>query len=346
MPVKVMRLEGERFELALEDSLFPKALKSIPHPPARLYGVGRPGALAEGLAVVGARRATPYGRGCAKRFAAAAAERGVAIISGGARGCDAVAHEAALAAGAPTVAFLGGGCNQLYPAENAGLFQRIVAAGGAVVSEHEWDFPPQPHTFRARNRLIAGLSRATLIVEAGLPSGTFSTADEALLAGREVWVVPGAITSAASKGANRLLYQGALPIVDDEAFADALFSTFGCLKEQRAEAADDRGKASQPYRGEEALLAALQAEPLGMEALRQLAEDRCSGWRHVHLAHDLARRGPARRAHRPVPRRALRPASGPADGGVGHGCVNREKLGRPSGIDGPYGTVVWYPFAP
>ena len=165
MPVKVMRLEGERFELALEDSLFPKALKSIPHPPARLYGVGRPGALAEGLAVVGARRATPYGRGCAKRFAAAAAERGVAIISGGARGCDAVAHEAALAAGAPTVAFLGGGCNQLYPAENAGLFQRIVAAGGAVVSEHEWDFPPQPHTFRARNRLIAGLSRVTLIVE-------------------------------------------------------------------------------------------------------------------------------------------------------------------------------------
>ena len=74
-------------------------------------------------------------------------------------------------------------------------------------------------------------------------------------------------------GNNRLLYQGALPIVDDEAFADALFSTFGCLKEQRAEAADDRGKASQPYRGEEALLAALQAEPLGMEALRQLAED-------------------------------------------------------------------------
>lgn len=274
MPVKVMELEGERFELAPEDALFPPALKTIPQPPRRLYGVGCPGALAEGLAVVGARRATPYGRGCAKRFATAAAERGVAIVSGGARGCDAVAHEAALAAGAPTVAFLGGGCNQLYPAENAGLFQRIVAAGGAVVSEHDWDFPPQPHTFRARNRLIAGLSRATLIVEAGLPSGTFSTADEALLAGREVWVVPGAITSAASKGANRLLYQGALPIVDDDAFADALFSTFGCLKEPKSEegAAEGRGRASQPYAGEEALLTALQAEPLGMEALRQLAE--------------------------------------------------------------------------
>ena len=110
-------------------------------------------------------------------------------------------------------------------------------------------------------------------MEAELPSGTFFTVDEALLAGREVWVVPGAITSAASKGANRLLYQGALPIVDDDAFADSLFSTFGCLKEQRAEVGDDRGKASQPYRGEEALLSALQAEPLGIEALRQLVED-------------------------------------------------------------------------
>ena len=151
--------------------------------------------------------------------------------------------------------------------------QRIVDGGGAVASEQPWDRKPRPYMFRQRNRLIAGLARAVLIVEAGLPSGTFSTADEALAANRDVLVVPGAITAASSRGANRLLYQGALPIVDDEAFADALFSTFGCLKEQRAEAADDRGKASQPYRGEEALLAALQAEPLGMEALRQLAED-------------------------------------------------------------------------
>ncbi|MFR7405007.1 MAG: DNA-processing protein DprA [Coriobacteriaceae bacterium] len=259
----------------LGGSAVPEGAEEHTPPAGAPVRCGPPRRAGRGLAVVGARRATPYGRGCAKRFAAAAAERGVAIISGGARGCDAVAHEAALAAGAPTVAFLGGGCNQLYPAENAGLFQRIVAAGGAVVSEHEWDFPPQPHTFRARNRLIAGLSRATLIVEAGLPSGTFSTADEALLAGREVWVVPGAITSAASKGANRLLYQGALPIVDDEAFADALFSTFGCLKEQRAEAADDRGKASQPYRGEEALLSALRPSPgLGP----------CASWERARLA--------------------------------------------------------------
>ena len=276
MPVKVMRLEGERFELALEDSLFPKALKSIPHPPVRLYGVGRPGALAEGLAVVGARRATPYGRGCAKRFAAAAAERGVAIISGGARGCDAVAHEAALAAGAPTVAFLGGGCNQLYPAENAGLFQRIVAAGGAVVSEHEWDFPPQPHTFRARNRLIAGLSRATLIVEAGLPSGTFSTADEALAANRDVLVVPGAITAASSRGANRLIYQGATPVIDDETFEDALFSLFGCLKQETVPSVERTGapRADEPSNP---VADALRAEPLSMEQLYAIAASSCGG---------------------------------------------------------------------
>lgn len=273
MPVLSMRLSGERFELAGDDRAFPPLLKASPRPPERLYGVGDPSALRPGLAVVGARRATPYGRTAARRFASAAAVRGISIVSGGARGCDAVAHEAALAAGCPTVAFLGGGCDQLYPAENAGLFQRIVDGGGAVVSERPWDFPPQPYTFRERNRLIAGLARATLIVEAGLPSGTFSTADEALAAGREVWVVPGAITSENSRGANRLLYQGALPIIDDDSFADALFLTYGCLREPEAEGGKGEG-ADAPLAGraaEEALLAALAAEPLGMEELRELA---------------------------------------------------------------------------
>lgn len=278
MPVKAMRLDGERFEIVRGDTAFPTLLRAIPRPPERLYGVGDPTALRAGLAVVGARRATPYGRSVAKRFAGMAAERGVVIVSGGARGCDAVAHEAALAVGCPTVAFLGGGCDQLYPAENAGLFQRIVDGGGAVVSERPWDFVPLPYTFRERNRLIAGLARATLIVEAGLPSGTFSTADEALAAGREVWVVPGAITSANSRGANRLLYQGAHPIVDDEAFADALFDSFGCLKQEHAAVeAGDGGAGSAEATPESALLEALRAEPLGMEALRDLAQERRPG---------------------------------------------------------------------
>lgn len=263
-------LRGTRFELARSDGGFPVALRAIDRPPARLYGVGRPEALQEGLAVVGARKATPYGRSCAKRFATLAAERGVVIISGGARGCDAVAHEAALAVGTPTVAFLGGGCDMLYPAEHRGLFQRIVDGGGAVVSEKPWGFPPMPYAFRERNRLIAGLARATLIVEAGLPSGTFSTADEALAANRDVLVVPGAITSKHSAGANRLICQGATPIVDDETFGDQLLMLFGCLRQQPA-TASEAGKPSSGEKTGDPMMEALDAEPLGMEQLLGIA---------------------------------------------------------------------------
>ena len=139
-----------------------------------------------------------------------------------------------------------------------------------------------PYTFRARNRIIAGLSRATLIVEAGLPSGTFSTADDALSSNREVLVVPGAITSPTSRGANRLLYQGATPIVDQETFEDVIFNLYGCLKVQ-----DMRKKEV----GETSLLfAALQAEQLSIDALMEkddigapLREKRLA-WLMVELA--------------------------------------------------------------
>ncbi|WP_232050826.1 YifB family Mg chelatase-like AAA ATPase [Arabiibacter massiliensis] len=264
-------LEGPRTVLERGGPGYPSAFERLAQPPERLYVAGDPTALAEGLAVVGARKATPYGIGCARRFARLAAERGIAVVSGGARGCDAAAHRAALEAGGPTVAFLGGGCDRPYPAENAGLFQRIVDAGGAVVSEHAWDEPPLPYRFRARNRLIAGLARATLIVEAGLPSGTFSTADEALAAGRDVLVVPGAITASSSCGANRLLCQGATPVVDDESFEDALFSLFGCLKQERFEAG-----AGGAAKGEaDPVAAALRSQPLGMEDLYALAVSCC-----------------------------------------------------------------------
>lgn len=268
-------LAGERAVLERGGAGYPPALELVSQPPERLYVAGDPAALEEGIAIVGARKATPYGRGCAKRFAALAARRGVVVVSGGARGCDAAAHTAALDAGGRTVAFLGGGCDRPYPAEHAGLFQRIVDGGGAVASEHAWDEDPKPYRFRLRNRLIAGLARATLIVEAGLPSGTFSTADEALAANRDVLVVPGAITAGSSRGANRLLYQGATPIVDDETFEDALFSLFGCLKQEEApgggRARAVEGVLSNP------VVDALRAEPLGMEQLYALATASCGG---------------------------------------------------------------------
>lgn len=286
-------LSGPRFEMTMGESAYPEVLRHAPRPPRRLYGIGEVAALREGLAVVGARRATPYGIGCAKRFAKQAAERGIVIISGGARGCDAVAHEAALAVGAPTVAVLGGGCDEVYPRENLGLFQRIIDNGGAVVSEQEWGFRPLPRCFRERNRIIAGMARATLIVEAGLPSGTFSTADEAIAAGREVLVVPGAITSKQSCGANRLLYQGATPIVDEESFADQLFALFGCLEQEQARERAPNDEASLCCAAENdaemRLLDAVRAEPLDIERLKELAQkerprDEALTWLMVWLA--------------------------------------------------------------
>ncbi|OUO96980.1 DNA protecting protein DprA [Gordonibacter sp. An232A] len=282
-------LAGPRIVLERGGEGYPAAFEALADPPARLYVVGSVAALSEGVAVVGARKATPYGRGCASRFARLAAERGVAVISGGARGCDAAAHEAALAAGGRTTVFLGGGCDRLYPAEHRGLFQRIVDGGGAVASEHPWDVAPRPWMFRLRNRLIASLARATLIVEAGLPSGTFSTADEALAAGREVLVVPGAITASTSRGANRLIVQGATPIVDDESFEDALLSLFGCLRQERFDASerDEGGGADGSVgrrtgeggvvgaHGRDPLVEALRAEPLDMDALYALAASLC-----------------------------------------------------------------------
>lgn len=224
------KLRGPRHELILGSEDFPEALANIPDPPKKLFVLGDVGALEEGLAVIGARKATPYGLSCASTFAGMAAEHGVVIISGGALGCDSAAHRAALDAHGRTVVFLGGGCDRLYPRRNVSLFQEVVDHGGALVSELDWGQAPLPYTFRKRNRLIAGLAKATLIVEAGVPSGTFSTADDALAANREVLAVPGSIASASSRGANHLICQGATPIVDKQTFEDALFGLFGCLR--------------------------------------------------------------------------------------------------------------------
>ncbi len=258
-------LRGNAWEITQKDEEFPQVLRDIQNPPEKLFCVGDPAALQEGIAIVGARKSTPYGRGCAKRFARIAAEKGIVVISGGAYGCDAAAHRAVLDAGGITVAFLGGGCDKLYPADHEPLFQEIVCKGGAVVSEWEWNAPPLPYRFRARNRLIAGLARATLIVEAGLPSGTFSTADEALSANRDVLVVPGAITAKTSQGANRLLSQGAIPIVDDESFEGVLFSLFGALRNVQ-----DSPQEEAAFK-HDFLIAALQAEAMDLEAIHTLA---------------------------------------------------------------------------
>ena len=214
------------FEIALGDDDYPQLLAQTEDPPAVLRGYGDPAALAPGLAVVGARQATPYGLAAARLFAGWAAAAGYPIISGAAIGCDQAAHRAALSAGGRTVAVLGTGPDIAYPRASGELLGRI-ARSGCVVSELAWGFPPAKWTFRARNRIIAGLAGALLVLEAGCPSGTFITADRALEAGRDVLVIPGSIFAPECRGPNRLLRQGATPITEVAELADALMAALG-----------------------------------------------------------------------------------------------------------------------
>lgn len=217
----------QRFELRLQDQGYPPFLRETPDPPEVLYGRGDPSALVSGLAVIGARRATPSGLDITRTFTAWASRAGYTVISGGAYGCDQAAHVAALEAGGVTVTVMGCGADVAYPRCAEPLFGRIVSAGGVVVSEHAWGTTPQPWMFRRRNRIIAGLSAAVLVVEAGLPSGTFSTADDALAAGRTVLAVPGSVLSEYSRGCNRLIRQGATPVSDVSDLRDELSMLLG-----------------------------------------------------------------------------------------------------------------------
>lgn len=206
-------MSENRFVLVLGSPEYPAQLAECPDPPKVLYGIGDPEALRPGLAVVGARRATPYGLRATRLFAGWAASRGITVISGAAIGCDREAHAAALEQGGPTVAVLGCGADVDYPHRSSGLLA-AMRKDTAVVSECPFGQQPLRFAFARRNRIIAGLASAVLVVEAGLPSGTFSTADAALDAGREVLAVPGSIFSPESRGSNRLIRQGAAMVND------------------------------------------------------------------------------------------------------------------------------------
>lgn len=130
-------LKGNAYELSAHENEFPNALKMLPDPPKKLYLIGNIDALKEGVAFVGARKATPYGISCTKHFASIAAQNDLVVISGGAFGCDSAAHRAALALSKKTIVFLGGGCNKVYPRKNLKMFQEVIDKGGAIVSEQE-----------------------------------------------------------------------------------------------------------------------------------------------------------------------------------------------------------------
>ena len=197
-----------------EDPSYPSRLRDIPEPPPVVFAVGdlslvsRPGA-----AIVGSRDHSHYGAEVCGAVAAAAAQAGIVVVSGMARGLDAVAHAAALDCGGTTIGVLGNGHGVIYPSANRALYQR-VAEEGLLLSE----FPPgeRPHagSFPRRNRLISGLASVTVVVEAAEGSGALITAGTALDQGREVMCVPGNITSRVSVGTNRLIRDGATPLLE------------------------------------------------------------------------------------------------------------------------------------
>jgi len=195
--------------LTLADGEYPQSLLETPDPPALLYMRGRRELLARpGLAVVGSRNATPQGISNAEQFARAFSAAGLTIVSGLALGIDAAAHRGGLDAAGSTIAVLGTGADIVYPPRNRALGERI-ARDGLIVSEFPLGTPPQGANFPRRNRVISGLARGCLVVEAALASGSLITARLAAEQGREVFAIPGSIHSPHAKGCHALIKQGA-----------------------------------------------------------------------------------------------------------------------------------------
>ncbi len=195
--------------LTLADPAYPPLLREIPDPPSLLYVRGRVELLTQpGLAIVGSRNATPQGLKSAEDFARVLAQGGFPIISGLALGIDAAAHRGALGAGGSTVAVIGTGADRLYPARNEVLARQIVDSG-VIVSEFPLGTPALAANFPRRNRIISGLARGVLVVEAAVESGSLITARLAAEQGREVFAIPGSIHSPVSRGCHRLIKEGA-----------------------------------------------------------------------------------------------------------------------------------------
>ena len=251
------------------DADYPQPLAAIPGAPPALYVMGDVGALkAPQLAMVGARGASPAGRAIAREFAADLVHAGLIITSGLAAGIDAASHEGALVAGGRTVAVLGSGLARVYPAENAGLAERIRAAG-ALVSEFPPGARPQRRNFPRRNRIISGLSLGTLVVEAAAGSGSLITAEHAAQQGREVFAVPGSIRSPLSRGCHQLIRDGAhlaetaadilAGLQFSKPFQRLAFAPDGCERAPGTDAALDKDY--------EMLLDALGFEPATIDTL-------------------------------------------------------------------------------
>ena len=208
--------DSNRITLTPDDSRYPpRLLEAVDDPPARRVD-GNVDLLARRdlVAVCGARRCTPYGAMCAQETGRSVADTGMILLTGGAVGSQTAAIEAVLEHGGLCVVMLGSGLDQPYPARNIDLFRRVVDSGGAIVSPHPDAAPPLPVHFRTRNNLIVGMSLCLVVIEAGLPSGTYSTVDSAAELARPVFAWPGQAFSPQSAGSNAAIAMGTAACLD------------------------------------------------------------------------------------------------------------------------------------
>jgi len=207
-----------------DDDDYPELLKQIYDPPFCLFVRGELKNDGFNLAVVGTRKFSPYGKQVTEELVGQLATQGITIVSGLAFGIDSIAHEATLKAGGKTVAVLGTGINDrhIYPAQHRELANRIIESGGAIISEYPPGTLPSKYTFPRRNRIIAGMSLGTLVVEAAKKSGALITSECAVEAGREVFAIPQNITSKTGAGSNNLIKMGAKLVTEAQDILDAL----------------------------------------------------------------------------------------------------------------------------
>lgn len=249
--------------VTLGDPAYPPSLLEIPDPPVLLYAKGDASLLARpSIAVVGARSATAQGEANAEAFSTTLSEGGLTIVSGLALGIDAAAHRGGLAGSGRTVAVIGTGADRIYPARNATL-ARQIAAEGVIVSELPLGAGPLAHHFPRRNRLIAGLARGVLVVEAALKSGSLITARLAADCGREVFAIPGSIHSPVAKGCHRLIRDGAKLVESAEDILEELH-----LEGYRPKPEAERHSPASPQEND-SIMGALGYDPVDMDTLVQ-----------------------------------------------------------------------------
>jgi DNA processing protein len=260
------RIESQGIKiLTWKDEVYPQRLKEIEQPPPVLYVRGD--YLLDDLfavAIVGTRRVTPYGRQITEELSSYLASNGITVISGLARGVDAIAHQTALKAGGRTIGVLGSGVDKIYPPEHRQLAEKMMEHG-AIISDYAPGTPPDASNFPPRNRIISGLSLAVVVIEAGETSGALITAEFAAEQGREVFAVPGSILAPQSKGTNKLIQEGALPLLSVNDLMQALNLTrMGEHKAARKIIPADETEAR--------LMNVLSAEPLHVDEIRNQSE--------------------------------------------------------------------------